>query len=96
VTELEQAIQAIEHGLLKVTRSSKHPAKKMELIQRMTYYKVPGISVAFVNQEELAWAKGFGVVEADSEKPVTNGENGRHLGWEVSRGLAEIVKWSWW
>jgi hypothetical protein len=27
---------------------------------------------------------------------MTNGENGRHLGWEVSRGLAEIVRWSWW
>jgi hypothetical protein len=27
---------------------------------------------------------------------MTNGENGRRLGWEVSRGLAEIVKWSWW
>jgi hypothetical protein len=27
---------------------------------------------------------------------MTNGENGRHLGWEVSCGLAEIVRWSWW
>ena len=27
---------------------------------------------------------------------MTNGENGRSLGHEVSRGLAEIVKWSWW
>jgi len=27
---------------------------------------------------------------------MTNGENGRRLGWEVSRGLAEIVRWSWW
>ena len=72
MTELEQAIHAIEHGLLKVTRSNKRPAKKMELIQRMKYYKVPGFSATFVHQEEMAWAKGFGVVEAGSEKPVTN------------------------
>ena len=72
MTDLEKAIQAIEHGLLTVTRSSKRPAKKMELIQRMKHYKVPGFSAAFVHQEELAWAKGFGVVEAGSEKPVTN------------------------
>jgi hypothetical protein len=68
MTELEQAIQAIEHGLLRVTRSSERPVKKMELIRRMKHYKVPGFSAAFVYQEELAWAKGFGVVEAGSEK----------------------------
>jgi CubicO group peptidase (beta-lactamase class C family) len=27
---------------------------------------------------------------------MTNGENGRKLGLEVSHGLAEVVKWSWW
>jgi CubicO group peptidase (beta-lactamase class C family) len=72
MTDLERAIQAIEHGLLKVKRSGERPAKKMELIRRMTYYKVPGFSIAFVDQEELAWAKGFGVVEAGGEKPVTH------------------------
>ena len=72
MTELEQAIQAIEHGLLKATRSGKPPAKKMELSRRMAYYKVPGLSAAFIYQEELAWAKGFGLMEAGGEKPVTN------------------------
>jgi CubicO group peptidase (beta-lactamase class C family) len=43
----------------------------MKLLDRLVHYKVPGISVAFVYQEELAWAKGFGVVEAGGEKPVT-------------------------
>ena len=72
MTELEQAIHAIEHGLLRVTRSSKGSAKKMDLSQRMKHYKVPGFSAAFVYQEELAWAKGFGVMEAGSGKPVTS------------------------
>lgn len=27
---------------------------------------------------------------------MTNGENGKHLGWEVSRGLTEVLRWSWW
>ncbi|HSQ16843.1 MAG TPA: serine hydrolase domain-containing protein, partial [Anaerolineales bacterium] len=70
MTELEQAIQAIEHGLLEVTRGGERPAKKMELSQRMKHYKVPGLSAAFVHQEELAWAKGFGVMEAGGEEPV--------------------------
>ena len=71
MTELEQAIQAIEHELLKNTRGER-PGKKMELTQRMKHYKVPGFSAAFVHQEELAWAKGFGMMEAGSEKPVTS------------------------
>jgi len=68
----KEAIQAIEHGLVAVTRSEERPAKGMELVQRMAHYKVPGFSVAFVDQEELAWAKGFGVAEAGGEKPVTS------------------------
>lgn len=71
MTELEQAIQAIEHGLLKVTRGNHRPAKKLELIQRMIHYQVPGFSAAFIHQEELAWAKGFGVMETGNDKPVT-------------------------
>ena len=71
MNELEQAIEAIEHGLLRVTRSGEHPTKKMDLSQRMKHYKVPGFSAAFVHNEKLAWVKGFGVVEAGSEKPVT-------------------------
>lgn len=26
---------------------------------------------------------------------MTNGENGRDLGWEVTRGLAAVFGWSW-
>lgn len=37
----------------------------------MAYYKVPGLSIALVDQGELAWAKGYGVMEAGKEKEVT-------------------------
>jgi CubicO group peptidase (beta-lactamase class C family) len=72
MNELEQAIDAIEHGLQTVTRSGEHPAKKMELSRRMKHYKVPGFSVAFVHAEKPAWTRGFGVMEAGSEETVTN------------------------
>ena len=71
VTELEQAVEAIEHGLLKVTRGSKQPTDKMDLVQRMRHYKVPGFNAAFVHQGELAWVSGFGLVEAGGEEPIT-------------------------
>jgi CubicO group peptidase (beta-lactamase class C family) len=71
MTELEQAIHAIEHGLLLITRGGKRPEKKMELTKRMKHYKAPGLSAAFIYQEELAWIKGFGVADAGSQEPVT-------------------------
>jgi len=27
---------------------------------------------------------------------MTNGENGRRLGWEISRSVADIIGWTWW
>lgn len=71
MTDLEQAIQAIEHGLLTTMPKNERPVRKKELVERMNHYKVPGFSIALIDQGELAWAKGYGVVEAGSEKPVT-------------------------
>ena len=71
MTELEHAIQSIEHGLLPITKRGEPPAQKVALRQRMADYKVPGVSVAFVYQDELAWAQGYGVAEAGGDRPVT-------------------------
>ena len=38
----------------------------------MASHKVPGFSIALIDQGELAWAKGYGVLEAGGEEPVTN------------------------
>lgn len=72
MTELARVIQAIEHGLLKPTRSEDRPVKKMDLDKRMRSYKVPGFSAAFIDQDELVWTGGYGVMEAGSEKSVTD------------------------
>ena len=72
MTDLERAIQVIEHGLLKATTIKERPARKMELSKRMAYYKVPGFSIALIDQGALAWAKGYGVLEAGGEAEVTN------------------------
>ncbi|HEX9090635.1 MAG TPA: serine hydrolase domain-containing protein, partial [Anaerolineales bacterium] len=71
MADLAQVIEAIEHGLLKPKGKSDRPRQKMELDERMVYYKVPGFSIAIVDQGELAWAKGYGVMEAGKEKEVT-------------------------
>lgn len=41
------------------------------LAERMEHYKVPGVSVAVVNEGKIAWARGYGVLEAGSPARVT-------------------------
>jgi Beta-lactamase len=45
--------------------------KPSTLAERMAAYNVPGISVAVVTNGKLDWARGWGVRDVDSCKPVT-------------------------
>ncbi len=39
----------------------------MTLAERMVYYNVPGVSIAVINNDQIEWAKGYGVLEADPD-----------------------------
>jgi CubicO group peptidase (beta-lactamase class C family) len=56
----------------------------------MTRFGHPGWNVGFHSIMLGCLETGQGLIW------MTNGENGRLLGLEISRGLAEIVEWSWW
>ena len=55
--------QHIEDGLLTAIVIHGQPSP-MKLTERMTYYRVPGVSIAIINNGQIEWAKGYGVVEA--------------------------------
>ncbi|HZS08089.1 MAG TPA: serine hydrolase [Blastocatellia bacterium] len=63
-------IQRVEAGLLPavIIRGETTPWK---LTERMAQLKVPGVSVAVINDGKIEWAKGYGVVEAGGTQPVT-------------------------
>lgn len=69
--DLERAIQAIEHGLLSLSRGPEGPGPKRDLLGRMAEYKIPGFSAALIDQEQLVWTGAYGVVEAGSAQPIT-------------------------
>jgi CubicO group peptidase (beta-lactamase class C family) len=71
MTDLERAIEAVEYGLLPVTKKHDRPVRKRELGERMKHFKVPGFSVALIDQEEVAWARGYGLQEVGCDIPVT-------------------------
>jgi len=66
---LERRIASIEQGLL--SEQGDPPWKRMDLAERMAYYKVPGVSIAVINDFQIEWAKGYGVLEAGKDQPVT-------------------------
>jgi CubicO group peptidase (beta-lactamase class C family) len=68
---LDRTIQTIENCLLVETTDLTRPFEKHGLLARMKHHKVPGVSMALIDWGELAWAKGYGVVEAGKRKKVT-------------------------
>lgn len=43
----------------------------MPLSDRMAHYNVPGVSIAVVNDFEIEWARGYGLLKAGGDEPVT-------------------------
>jgi CubicO group peptidase (beta-lactamase class C family) len=63
-------IQRVESGLLPavVVKGHTQPAR---LAEQMAKYNVPGLSVAVIQDGQLAWAKGYGVSAAGGAAPIT-------------------------
>ena len=68
---LTERISRVENGLIQPVRIKGETVEKMNLAQRMKHYKVPGVSVAVINNGNVEWAKGYGEKESGTNQPVT-------------------------
>ena len=64
-------IQRVENGIPPIPLSGNAPPMQLNIEKLMQLYKVPGLSVAVVDNFKIAWAKGYGVTEADGHTPVS-------------------------
>jgi len=64
-------IRHIENDTAEIAFSNSEPPQRLSLEQLMRLYKVPGLSVAVVDDFKIVWAKGYGVTEAGTQTPVT-------------------------
>ena len=64
-------VERIETGLRPAVVLEELAAGQLNLTDRMKFYKTPGVSVAVIDNGEIAWARGYGVREAGTENPVT-------------------------
>ncbi len=65
---IEARIKRIENGLVPplVTQHT----KPMRLEDRMKHFNVPGISIAVIENGKVAWARGYGVRDLETNTPV--------------------------
>jgi CubicO group peptidase (beta-lactamase class C family) len=69
-----EKIKRIENGLLAFTPGASdttRPPAKLALSDRMAHYKIPGVSIAVINNSKIEWAKGYGTLVAGRPAPVT-------------------------
>ncbi len=64
----EARIKRIENGLVPplVTQAT----TQMRIEDRMKHFKVPGVSIAVIENGKIAWARGYGVRDLNTNTPV--------------------------
>ena len=68
--DIEGKIKRITENL-KVVDQFWNSYKNATLEERLDYYKIPGISIAVINNGEIDWARGFGYKDVSTKEPVT-------------------------
>ena len=61
----------VESALLPTFVIRGEPAPRTSLADRMEALGVPGVSIAVLLDGEIAWARGYGFADLESERPVT-------------------------
>jgi len=64
-------IRRVETSLRPVTLGAHEPPLALDLPKLMQLYRVPAVSIAVIDNYEIAWAKGYGVTEAGGTESVT-------------------------
>ena len=69
--EVPERIQRVEHRLWLDPSAWSQIGQRASITERMAFYATPGVSVAVINNAELEWARGYGVIESGKPEPIT-------------------------
>lgn len=68
---IEARIRQIENNLMPgIIIAGKEEASHFNIHDRMKHYKAPGLSIAFVDDGQVSWARSYGYLSQDSLAPV--------------------------
>tara|TARA_B110000503_G_C7097070_1_gene392113 strand:- start:20 stop:1456 length:1437 start_codon:yes stop_codon:yes gene_type:complete len=68
--QIQSEISVIENGLIKNIQIKGDSAQRFNIQERMDYYKVPGVSIAVVENGKIKWAKGYGYANTETGTKV--------------------------
>lgn len=96
--QIKEKMERIENGILKPVQIKGEKLSKMKLMDRMNHYKVPGIIISIIENNEIEWTKGYGVSEVNTSDSITKnslfcaGTAGNLLGYMASLSLFDSKK----
>jgi CubicO group peptidase (beta-lactamase class C family) len=70
-TDVDAKVEKIVNGLLPAAAIKGEPVPRMTLAERMKYYNIPEISIAFFKNGRVDWARGYGLADKTVNKLVT-------------------------
>ncbi|HEY9434306.1 MAG TPA: serine hydrolase [Blastocatellia bacterium] len=68
-SSVQPRIEHVEKGLLSPVLIKGDPGRTIQ--ERMKFYKVPGVSIAVINDYKVEWARSYGVKDVETNEPVT-------------------------
>lgn len=69
--DVDSKVERVVNGLLPAAVVKGQPLPRMRLTERMKFYNVPEVSIAFSENGRVAWARGYGIADTTVNKPVT-------------------------
>src|SRR5689334_5375798 len=66
---IQTRIKNVENGLLPAVLVKGDSGWSIQ--DRMKHYKVPGVSIAVINNFKIEWVKAYGVKDVETNEPVT-------------------------
>ena len=67
----QKRIESVEKGLLEAVSIKGLKTKTKTLQEQIQYFRVPGVSIAVIDNYEIAWAKGYGNKQLGMVDPVS-------------------------
>ncbi len=69
-TDPSEEINTIENGLLKSLQVKGESPINLNILDRMAHHKVPGVSIAIVENGVIKWAKAYGIANTNTGQEV--------------------------
>ena len=69
---LDERVALVENSLVPINENAQPQwGITSTLVERMEYYNIPGVSIAVIDDNQIAWVKGYGVRTTGEDEPVT-------------------------